>query len=102
MVNLKPINWTVSDCESTDHWSAAVCHLLSLTLSEGGCGTVGTGSSGANYGETSGGRCGAVAGLHIFRDATVGGQLMAKGRTELRELLLGLCRGQKFRGWGCG
>ena len=94
MVNQKPVEWIVSDCESTDHHAAAAGCLLSFTLREGWCGAVGTCSGGTNYGKASGGCCGAVAGLHIFRDATVGGQLMAKGRAELRELLLGLCGGQ--------
>lgn len=67
---------------------------LSLTLREGRRGAVGTCSGGTNYGEASGGRCGAVAGLHVFRDAAVRGQLMAEGRAELRELLLGLRGGQ--------
>lgn len=84
------MDWIVSDCESTDR-----CRL-SFTLREGRRGAVGTCSGGTNYGIASGGRYGAVAGLHVFRDATVGGQLMAEGRAELWELLLGLCAGQKI------
>lgn len=67
---------------------------LSVTLWEGGRCAVGTCSSGTSYGEASGGRCGAVAGLHVLRDATVGGQLVTEGSTELRKLLLGLGGGQ--------
>lgn len=96
MVNHKPVDWIKGDCESTDHDALAADRLLSFTLREGWCGVIGTCSGGTNYGKASGGRCGAVAGLHVFWDATVGGQLMAKGRAELRELLLGLCGGQKF------
>lgn len=75
---------------------AAARRPLSFTLREGWCGAVGTCSSGTNYGEASRGRRGAMAGLHVFRDTAVGGQLMAEGRAELRELLLGLCGGQQF------
>lgn len=96
MVNQKSVNWIVSDCESTNHHTVSAGHLLSFTLREGRSGAVGTCSSGTYYGKASRGRCGAVAGLNVFRDATVGGQLMAKGCAELRELLLGLCGGQKI------
>lgn len=70
--------------------------LLSFTLREGRRGADGTRSGGTNYGEASGWRRGAVARLNIFREAAVGGQLMAKGRAELGELLLGLRGGQKI------
>lgn len=90
------VNWILSDCDSTDRRAVAACRLLSFTLREGWRGAVGTCSGGTNYREASRGRRGAVAGLHVFWDATVGGQLMAKGRAELRELLLGLCGGQKI------
>lgn len=73
----------------------------SFALCEGRCGVVGTCSGGANDGEASRRRRGAMAGLNVFWDATVGGQLMAKGRAELRELLLGLRGGQQVvrGGW---
>lgn len=69
--------------------------LLLVTVWKGGCCTVGTCSGGTSYGEASGGRRGAVTGLHVLGDATVGGQLVAEGSAELRELLLGLGGGQE-------
>lgn len=66
-----------------------------LLLREGGCGAVGTCSSSTYDGKARRGRRGAVAGLHVFWDAAVGGQLMAEGRAELGELLLGLRGGQE-------
>lgn len=90
-----PVLWTVSDWEPTDSRAAAAPNLISFTLREGWCDVVGTCSSCTNQREASGGRCGAVAGLHVFRDAALGGQLMAEGRAELRELLFGLRGGQE-------
>lgn len=97
MVNQEPGDWIFLATASPQTIVQPLqARLLSFTLREGWRGAVGTCSGGTNYRKAGGGRRGAVAGLHVFRDATVGGQLMAKGRAELWELLLGLCGGQKI------
>lgn len=88
----------LGECRCKDQSLQHICgHSL---LCEGGCGAVGTCSSGTYDGKASRGRCRAVAGLYVFWDAAVGGQLMAEGRAELGELLLGLRGGQELVGRG--
>lgn len=62
-----------------------------------GC-VIGTGSGGTGHCEARGRSYGAVAGLQVLGDATVGAQLVAEGRAELRELLLRGGGGQEFSG----
>lgn len=74
------------------------CLFFSLALLESRCNTVDTCSSDTSTGESRRGRCGTVAGLYVFRDAAVRGELMTEGCAELWELQFGLASAEQVTG----